>query len=157
MNTLYYNFYEVVKLKLNFDEHYLLCSVDFWNDTTDFTSEILHSNQRYFIDILDNYFNQSEYEIDFNLLNLNGLSKFYVDIYKTLVKTPVGKTTTYRKLSEDAGYKNAYRATGSCMKRNRWPIFIPCHRVLSANSIGGFSSGINLKVKLLELEKRFAF
>jgi methylated-DNA-[protein]-cysteine S-methyltransferase len=158
MNSIiYYNFYDAVTLKLNFNEYYLLCGVDFCDTPIDIKSKIFHPNHKYFIDLLDNYFNISKYDLDFNLLDTKGLTNFYMDVYKTLLKTKVGMTTTYKKLAADAGYKNAYRAVGSCMRKNRWPVFIPCHRVLSTNSIGnsigGYSSGIWIKKRLLELEK----
>lgn len=154
MNSIiYYNFYDAVTLKLNFNEYYLLCGVDFCDTPIDIKSKIFHPNHKYFIDLLDNYFNISKYDVDFNLLDTRGLTNFYMDVYKTLLKTKAGMTTTYKKLAADAGYKNAYRAVGSCMRKNRWPVFIPCHRVTSTNSIGGYSSGIWIKKRLLELEK----
>jgi len=43
---------------------------------------------------------------------------------------------------------------GSVMSNNRIPLIIPCHRVLAANGLGGFSAprGVSLKRRLLALE-----
>ena len=39
------------------------------------------------------------------------------------------------------------------MRENSIPIFIPCHRVItSAGELGGYSGGLDIKRKLLELE-----
>jgi methylated-DNA-[protein]-cysteine S-methyltransferase len=44
---------------------------------------------------------------------------------------------------------------GSVMAKNRFPIIVPCHRVVgAAGSLGGFSArdGVNMKRRMLELE-----
>ncbi len=45
------------------------------------------------------------------------------------------------------------RKVGKIMKKNPFPIFIPCHRVIGKKGIGGFSYGINWKIALLDFEK----
>ncbi|WP_231109723.1 methylated-DNA--[protein]-cysteine S-methyltransferase [Thermosipho melanesiensis] len=47
------------------------------------------------------------------------------------------------------------RIIGFAMKANLLPIYIPCHRVVGKNDIGGFSGGIKWKKFLLELEKKY--
>jgi len=38
---------------------------------------------------------------------------------------------------------------------NKYPIIVPCHRVINSDgSLGGFSSGIERKKWLLEFEKK---
>jgi len=66
-----------------------------------------------------------------------------------------GEVRTYGQLAAEAGYAGAARAVGSCMAANRFPLIVPCHRVLSANGrLGGFSApgGIALKERLLAME-----
>jgi O-6-methylguanine DNA methyltransferase len=47
------------------------------------------------------------------------------------------------------------RAVGMANGRNHIPIIVPCHRVVNSDgSLGGFSSGVWRKQKLLELEAR---
>ncbi|MDP3103305.1 MAG: MGMT family protein [Candidatus Methanoperedens sp.] len=49
----------------------------------------------------------------------------------------------------------AVRAVGSALARNPVPIIIPCHRVVARNGIGGFSCGVDMKIKLIELELKY--
>jgi methylated-DNA-[protein]-cysteine S-methyltransferase len=66
-----------------------------------------------------------------------------------------GKTISYGDLAARAGSPGAARAVGSVMASNRFPIVIPCHRVIAAaGKLGGFSApcGIDLKARLLALE-----
>lgn len=52
------------------------------------------------------------------------------------------------------GRSGSSRAVGQALKRNPYPLIVPCHRVIRADgSIGGFSEGKRLKKRLLELEK----
>jgi methylated-DNA-[protein]-cysteine S-methyltransferase len=70
-----------------------------------------------------------------------------------LRSVPYGETVTYGELAALAGSPNAPRAAGTFCARNRFPIVVPCHRVVAANGIGGFGSlGVNYKRRLLELE-----
>lgn len=67
-----------------------------------------------------------------------------------------GRTLTYGELAAKAGFPRAARAVGTVMSSNRFPIIIPCHRVVgSAGSLGGYSapSGVCLKQWLLDLER----
>ncbi len=74
---------------------------------------------------------------------------------------PRGETRSYGELATMAGGRgNAARAAGQAMRRNRLPIIIPCHRVISAaGGLHGFSgscdqAGPALAVKraLLQME-----
>lgn len=66
-----------------------------------------------------------------------------------------GETLTYGQLARLAGSPGASRAVGTVMSNNRFPLVVPCHRVVSASGIGGFSApcGIELKRKLLTNEQ----
>ena len=47
----------------------------------------------------------------------------------------------------------AVRAIGRANGRNPVPIIIPCHRVIEhSGKLGGYSGGVGIKEKLLELE-----
>jgi methylated-DNA-[protein]-cysteine S-methyltransferase len=153
--TIYYNFYDVAGLLLIFNKENLLERIDFANISEHFQQHVGHENHEYFVRFFDNYFSKKGVELDFSRLETKGISNIYLDIYKTLSKTEFGEKITYKKLAEKAGYKNAFRATGSAMAKNRWPVLIPCHRVVGHSSPGGYSSGIGLKLKLLDLEERY--
>ncbi len=72
-------------------------------------------------------------------------------IWKEAAKIPYGKTETYKSLSRKMKY-NGYRSAGQALSKNPLIIVVPCHRVLAASSLGGFSAGLHLKKYLLELE-----
>jgi methylated-DNA-[protein]-cysteine S-methyltransferase len=88
-------------------------------------------------------------------LDLSHLTEFQRRVVKQCRRIRPGETLSYGELAAKAGYPGAARAVGSTMARNRFPIVIPCHRVVgSAGSLGGFSapSGISLKRRMLDLE-----
>jgi len=59
-------------------------------------------------------------------------------IYKKLLQVPPGKITTYGELSRATGFVNGQRVIGQIMKKNPFPVIIPCHRVVrSDGKIGG--------------------
>jgi methylated-DNA-[protein]-cysteine S-methyltransferase len=67
-----------------------------------------------------------------------------------------GVTTTYGDLARRVGHPGAARAVGTVMSTNRFPILIPCHRVLAAGGqLGGYTSpsGTDLKQRLLDMEQ----
>lgn len=69
-----------------------------------------------------------------------------------------GETTTYGELARRSGVFDradgvlGARAVGSIMGANPIPVIVPCHRVLAADSLGGFGGGLPVKRWLLELE-----
>lgn len=65
---------------------------------------------------------------------------------------PHGMTRTYGDLARDLGI--SAQAAGQACGANPIPIVIPCHRVLAADGLGGFSApgGIETKVALLRHE-----
>jgi methylated-DNA-[protein]-cysteine S-methyltransferase len=66
---------------------------------------------------------------------------------------PWGEVVSYAELARAAGYPNAQRAAGTFCAHNRFPLVVPCHRVVGADGIGGYGSlGVAYKRRLLELE-----
>jgi methylated-DNA-[protein]-cysteine S-methyltransferase len=66
-----------------------------------------------------------------------------------------GKVLTYGELAAKAGSPGAARAVGHVMATNRWPLIVPCHRVVGAGGgLGGYSApdGLAIKRRLLERE-----
>jgi len=72
----------------------------------------------------------------------------------TMVQTiPFGETRSYQWVALWIGQPRAVRAVGQAVGANRTPVVIPCHRVIKKNGkLGGFSSGLGYKQKLLKLE-----
>ena len=80
-------------------------------------------------------------------------TNFQKKVWKEIEKIPYGKTITYKDLGDKINSK-AYQAIGSSCGKNPILFRIPCHRVLGKNNLGGFSYGLSLKKKLLEMEKK---
>ncbi len=79
-------------------------------------------------------------------------SAFQQDFYAALRAIPFGETRIYGDLAGDLGV--SAQAIGQACGANPIPILIPCHRVLAASGLGGFSGrgGVEAKVALLKLE-----
>ncbi|WP_096784852.1 methylated-DNA--[protein]-cysteine S-methyltransferase [Rhodobacter sp. CZR27] len=71
---------------------------------------------------------------------------------KALRRIPFGETRRYDELAKALGI--SAQAVGQACGRNPLPILVPCHRVLAATGLGGFSApgGIETKVALLRHE-----
>ena len=77
---------------------------------------------------------------------------FQQAVWKQLQKIPRGQTRTYGEIAAAIGRPNAVRAVGTACGANPIPLFIPCHRVVARNGLGGFGSGLPWKALLLGLE-----
>ena len=86
-------------------------------------------------------------------LDLTGGTDFQKKVWKAMLKIPFGETRSYGWLAQQAGGKNKARAAGAACGANPIPIIIPCHRVIKSDkTLGGFSSGLGNKKKLLAIE-----
>jgi len=91
---------------------------------------------------------------DFNLEYSYSSTPFRESVWRELEKIPYGDTKSYKDIATLLDNPKAYRAVGNANGKNPIAIFIPCHRVIAHNDkLGGYSLGLDLKVKLLELEK----
>ena len=71
-------------------------------------------------------------------------------VYRKLLQVPNGKVTTYSELANAVGLKNGQRAIGMIMKKNPFPVIVPCHRVVKSDGkIGGYAYGERVKSKML--------
>ena len=70
---------------------------------------------------------------------------------------PFGETRTYGELAAELG--TSPQPLGNACGANSIPIIIPCHRVLSATGLGGFSGrgGVETKAQLLKHENAYPF
>ena len=101
---------------------------------------------------LERYFEGELVEFSTDL-DISHLSPFEQKVLGETKNIKYGRTITYSQLAEKIGCKGP-RAVGNALGKNPIPIIIPCHRVVAKKSIGGYSAGIDIKKKLLELEKR---
>ncbi len=88
-------------------------------------------------------------------LPLERLSAFSQTVLKCVSRIPFGQVLTYSQVAAAVGRPKAARAVGNVLASNRWPILIPCHRVVAASGrLGGFTApgGVALKTRLLHLE-----
>lgn len=89
------------------------------------------------------------------VLDFSGATGFQRRVWAETAKIPYGKTMTYGEVAERIGNKKAFRAVGTALAKNPFPVVIPCHRVVKAGGMpGGFSAaeGETLKRKMLQLE-----
>jgi methylated-DNA-[protein]-cysteine S-methyltransferase len=85
--------------------------------------------------------------------NTPGLTPFQKKVLRAVVDIPRGKTRSYAWVALRAGSPGACRAVGQALKRNPYAPHVPCHRVVAADgSIGGYSGGIEKKMRLLSAE-----
>jgi len=74
-------------------------------------------------------------------------------VWLALKEIPFGETRTYKWLAEKLGKPNASRAVGQALSKNPLPIVLPCHRVIESDgSLGGYSGGVDIKRRLLDIE-----
>lgn len=80
------------------------------------------------------------------------VSAFQKRFGQVLCDIPFGETRTYGDLAKLMD--RPAQAIGQACGANPIAILIPCHRVLAANGLGGYSGagGVEAKVKLLQLE-----
>ena len=84
-----------------------------------------------------------------------GGSAFQRDVCAAMSAIPYGETRTYGELAEELGV--VAQAVGQACGHNPIPIIIPCHRVLGASGLGGFSGGDGIETKILLLRHEDAF
>ena len=106
---------------------------------------------------LDRYFAGEKPDIaELPLTPIGG--EFRQSVWKILCEIPYGKVITYgdiaKKMAVKMGKESmSSQAVGGAVGHNPISIIIPCHRVVGSNgSLTGFSGGVQMKVKLLELE-----
>ena len=80
-------------------------------------------------------------------------TEFEKKVWLTLKDIPYAETRTYKWLAEKIEKPTATRAVGQALSRNPLPIILPCHRIIESDgTIGGYSSGVDIKRRLLEIE-----
>lgn len=76
-------------------------------------------------------------------------TEFQRRVWKALTEIPFGEIRTYGEIAEAVGCPGGARAVGGAVGANPVLIRIPCHRVVAAGGIGGFSAGLWRKRSLL--------
>lgn len=101
---------------------------------------------------LTEYFNGQRQQFDLPI-KLEGTA-FQKAVWQQLQEIPFGQTWSYQAIAENISRPQSIRAVGNAVGKNPIPIIVPCHRVIRQDgSLGGFSGGIDIKIKLLEVER----
>jgi methylated-DNA-[protein]-cysteine S-methyltransferase len=80
---------------------------------------------------------------------------FQRQVWKALREIPFGETRSYGELAKEIGKPSASRAVGAANGKNPIGIVVPCHRVIGASGkLTGFAGGLDVKARLLALEKQ---
>lgn len=84
-------------------------------------------------------------------------TEFRRRVWDALLRIPYGEVRTYGEVARELGNPAATRAIGQANRENRFPIVIPCHRVVAAGGIGGYAGsdsgeGVDVKRWLLRHE-----
>ncbi len=77
---------------------------------------------------------------------------FQKAVWRALVRVPYGSVVTYGQLAAAIGRPTACRAVANALGKNPILIIQPCHRVVAAAGIGGFTGGLDGKRFLLRRE-----
>ena len=84
---------------------------------------------------------------------LSHMSEFEKKVLVATFKIPSGKVSTYKRVAEKIGNKEAFRAVGNALHKNPISPFVPCHRVVKTDgSIVGDRDSIDVRKKLLREE-----
>jgi O-6-methylguanine DNA methyltransferase len=82
-----------------------------------------------------------------------GWTPFQRDVVSAMRRVPYGEVVSYSDLARLAGHPRAQRAAGTVCARNRFPLVVPCHRIVSADGLGSYPGlGLDYKRRLLALE-----
>jgi methylated-DNA-[protein]-cysteine S-methyltransferase len=102
---------------------------------------------------LRSYFSGEQTAFDKVPLEIDGWTPFQLDVLTALRRVPFGEVVSYGELARLAGHPRAQRAAGTFCAGNRFPIVVPCHRVVAADGLGSYGSlGLDYKRRLLALE-----
>ncbi len=101
---------------------------------------------------LDIYFNSPNQLPDIPYTIVSGTA-FQQRVWQAIHSIPHGEVRTYGELAK--ALKTSGRAIGQACKKNPVALFIPCHRVVAANGLGGYMGKqqcVNIKQWLLDHE-----
>lgn len=132
------------------DDGESIVTVDYWQQAPQGCQSALAAEaQRQ----LERYLEQPDFVFDLPLKPVG--TEFQLRLWRHLQAIPSGHVETYGQAAEALG--SAARAIGGACRANPIPLFIPCHRIIAKNGLGGFSGHtqgerIDLKRQLLHHE-----
>jgi len=109
-----------------------------------------------YLEQISEYFQGTRTSFDFPL-DVKGTT-FQLAVWNALTHIPYGETRAYGEIAKSIGKPGAARAVGMANHDNPIAVVIPCHRVVGQNgALTGYAGGLELKQKLLSIEKRTLF
>lgn len=124
----------------------------FFSQATKVTGYEADQYHTHYIEELNLYFAGKKQQLEWPL-NLVG-TDFQKSVWQTLLTIPYGETRSYSDIALQLGNVKAVRAVGGAIGANPVMIVVPCHRVIGKDgTLTGFSGGLDLKDKLLNIEK----
>lgn len=86
-------------------------------------------------------------------LDLSQATHFQREVWEITRRIPYGETRSYAWVAEQIKKPRAARAVGQALGKNPLPVIVPCHRVVASDGkLGGFSGGVEMKMRLLSRE-----
>lgn len=86
-------------------------------------------------------------------MDQRGVTAFQRQVFDAVRTVVHGDRTTYGDVAARIGQPGAVRAVGNALRRNPFPIVVPCHRIVRVGgALGGYSGGVGAKARLLALE-----
>ena len=105
------------------------------------------------VERIGRYFEGERVDFAETELEADGWTAFQREVLAALRRVPYGEVVSYSELARLAGHPRAQRAAGTFCAHNRFPLVVPCHRVVSSNGLGSYGSlGLDYKRRLLALE-----
>ena len=88
-------------------------------------------------------------------IDYHGLSKHTKHVLEVVRHIPSGTVLSYGQVAIKSNLPKAARFVGNVMAHNRFPLLIPCHRVVRKDGIGSYGIGGSAeKVRLIQAEKQ---
>jgi O-6-methylguanine DNA methyltransferase len=79
---------------------------------------------------------------------------FQLKVWQALLTIRYGELVSYKAIAEAIGSPKATRAVGGAVGKNPIPIIVPCHRCVGSDgSLTGFGGGLDIKKRLIDLER----
>lgn len=102
---------------------------------------------------LSRYVDDAAFRVDLPMENVG--TEHQQAVWQCMMNIPVGEVRSYGDVARELG--SSAQAVGNACHANNIPILVPCHRVVAARSIGGFSGDreggmVNVKRELLQHE-----
>ena len=67
------------------------------------------------------------------------LTAFEWEVLRAALTIPLGETRSYQWIARKIGRPEAVRAVGQALRKNPYPLIIPCHRVVKSDgTLGGY-------------------